>query len=145
MWWPFSSSKQRDDTSVTLVQHRCDTSVEPPDTSATPVSDQIDSGATPVPDPDPPRVDPGNAREHAAMLVQALRAIWPRPVELDDLELTYLELCEELGWTALGWIAIARELAKLPGVRRSKPWRNGRRLTVYVIAPAAETVVDLAA
>jgi hypothetical protein len=140
MWWPFRSSKQEVATGAPPVCHQCDPGVPPVDhqcdTSAPPVSDWHDYR-------DPIYVPP---REHAVMLLEELRRLgehW-RIMEQAELATFHSELCEELGWIAHSWTAVGREFARLPGVHKSKPRLNGRRLTLYEIAPAAEAVVDLA-
>jgi len=68
-----------------------------------------------------------------------------RALHQAELEELYQFECHDRGWIPRKWAAVGRELARLPGVRRTKPWLNGQRITVYTIAPTDGDVVDLAA
>ena len=131
------------------------------DTGSTPVStdlmqgdDQstpVGTGSAPVSTELQPPLLFGAIRspqEHAAMLVEGMRALGPvvygHSIRQGELENFHRDMCEELGWLWRKWPAVGRELKKLPGVRKGKVWFNGQRLTVYEIGPASETSVDLA-
>jgi hypothetical protein len=84
------------------------------------------------------------AREHAVALLDALLAagLDGRSLLQSDMEEIHLNLCEQNRWIWRRWPAIGRELKSL-GLRKTKVWAEGQRLTVYEIAAPASNVVAL--
>ena len=87
-----------------------------------------------------------SAEEHAIALLEELRdALWENHLEgkaiyQGTIHSAYLLMCTERDWCPRGWNAVARELKKLPGVRKAKVWGSQRqRLTFYEIDQHPET------
>jgi hypothetical protein len=125
----------------------------PVDTSAEPVSTSADQCA-PAPAPvgtdqhqDGPVVFGAlrSAREHAVALLERLRSagLDGRSLYQGDIEDLHRSMCDDLVWIPRRWPAIGRELKRL-GLRRSKVWIQGQRLTVYEIGePATSNVIPV--
>jgi hypothetical protein len=81
-------------------------------------------------------------REHAIALLDALRGLEGKSLLQSDLEELHRVLCEQNGWIYRRWLAVGREL-RLLGLRKTKVWCNGQRLTAYEISAPASNVVAL--
>jgi hypothetical protein len=81
-----------------------------------------------------------SAEEHAEAIIAMIQhlGLANRAIYQADLQRMHAEMCEALGWLPKSWIAVCRELAKLPGVKRGMVKIDGHRLTAYEIEPAAE-------
>ena len=53
-----------------------------------------------------------------------------------DLEQMHRDLCGELGWETIGWIAVGRELRRMLGGKKEYATLGGQRRCVYRIPPA---------
>jgi len=84
------------------------------------------------------------AREHAIALLEALRAagLDGRSLLADDMEEMHRMLCEQNAWIYRRWPAVGREQKRL-GLRKTKVWADGQRLTAYEIAAPTSNVVAL--
>lgn len=77
-------------------------------------------------------------RDHARALLDWLQGPGGRTGSIlaSELEAIHIEVCCELDWEPIGWIAVGRELRRLIGGRKEYARSEGRRLCVYRIPPA---------
>lgn len=93
-----------------------------------------------------PWLDARPPADHARALLEWLQAPGGRTGSIlaTELEKMHRELCHDLGWEPLGWIAVGRELRRLLGAKKELArQQNGRRLAVYRIPPAVSATASL--
>ena len=77
--------------------------------------------------------------DHAIALVAWLQGPGGRTgtISATELEQMHWELCHELGWEVVNWVAVGRELRRLLGAKKEYVrHEDGRRVRVYRIPPA---------
>lgn len=77
-------------------------------------------------------------KAHAAGLLRWLQQPGGRigTIPADELQLMHGEMCLELEWEPIGWVAVARELRRALGARKEYARIAGRRVRVYRIPRA---------
>ena len=85
-----------------------------------------------------PTIQARPAADHAAALLAWLQGAGGRSGSIlaSELEDMHRDLCHELDWEPVGWVAVARELRRILGTRKEYTRRVGRQLCVYRIPPA---------
>ena len=85
-----------------------------------------------------PTIQARPAGDHAAALLAWLQGAGGRSGSIlaSELENMHRDLCHELDWELVGWVAVGRELRRILGTRKEYTRRAGRQLCVYRIPPA---------
>ena len=86
-----------------------------------------------------PTIQARPSADHAAALLTWLQGAGGRSGSIlaSELEDMHRDLCHELDWEPVGWVAVARELRRILGTRKEYTRRVGRQLCVYRIPPAS--------
>lgn len=98
-----------------------------------------ESTAAPTPRPSLREIAIRPAADHAEALLDFLRGPGGATGEIlaVDVEGAYTDLMMELGWQPRPWNTVARALREALGDNKTYAWRNGHRIRVYRIPPAA--------
>ena len=86
-----------------------------------------------------PTIEARPPADHAIALLAWLQGPGGRTgtISATELEQMHWELCHELGWEVVNWVAVGRELRRLLGAKKEYVrHEDGRRARVYRIPPA---------
>ena len=109
---------------------RTDANRRPPATEA--VRDRV-SICEPV-----PTIEARPPADHAAALLGWLQGPGGRTgtIPATELEQMHWDVCHELGWEVVSWVAVGRELRRLLGAKKEYVrLEDGRRVRVYRVPP----------
>ncbi len=85
-----------------------------------------------------PTIEARPPADHAAALLGWLQGPGGRTgtIPATELERMHWDVCHELGWEVVSWVAVGRELRRLLGAKKEYVRReDGRRVRVYRVPP----------